>query len=302
VTLTGHARFELSSTRRRALRDGLIVAGLIFNAVFVIVWLPRMDMWIDAQAWWKINLNDLYGPGGDSLEYIGAFRYAPAVAWLFAPAAWLTWEQLVAAYLALSAVALWLLTGRRALLFLIAFPPVLLELINGNIHLFMALAIWIGMRWPAAWAFLLLTKVTPGVGVLWFAVRGEWRRFAVGLGTTMAVVAAGFVIAPAQWLAWIEFLTSATTLPQIGTLPPLAVRLSLAALVVAFAARTDRAWLLPVASVLAMPTIWLQSTAVLLASFPLYWERDRFRSRAGAEPATAPGPSVVRPAESGGRA
>ena len=29
------------------------------------------------------------------------------------------------------------------------------------------------MRWPAAWAFVLLTKMTPGIGLLWFAFRRD---------------------------------------------------------------------------------------------------------------------------------
>ena len=57
-------------------------------------WMPRLDLWIDARAWWTINLADLYGPGEQSLALIGAFRYAPVIAWLFYPATWLTWEQL----------------------------------------------------------------------------------------------------------------------------------------------------------------------------------------------------------------
>ena len=43
-------------------------------------------------------------------------------------------------------------------------------------------AIVLGFRWPFTWAFVLLTKVTPGVGLLWFAVRREWRSLAIALG------------------------------------------------------------------------------------------------------------------------
>jgi hypothetical protein len=35
------------------------------------------------------------------------------------------------------------------------------------------------------------------------------------------------------------------------------------------AARTDRAWLLPVAVVLALPVVWLNGLAVLVACWPL---------------------------------
>jgi hypothetical protein len=258
------ARWEaLAPSRRRAIRDGLIVAGLMINAAFLLA-LPANFAWfVDAPSWWLINLGDLYGVAEESLTAYGAFRMAPVIAWAMFP----------------------------------------LTLVNGNIHLFMALAIWAGMRWPGAWAFLLLTKVTPGVGVLWFAARREWRNLAAAIGVTGSVVGVGFLIAPAQWTAWFGFLTTAMTLPQVGTLPTLAIRLPLAAVLVVFAARTDRAWLVPVACVLAMPTIWLQSSALLLASFPLYWERERFKTGARVTAGTpARTATLVRATEPEGRA
>ena len=60
-------------------------------------------------------------------------------------------------------------------------------------------AIVLGMRWPAAWAFILLTKISPGVGLLWFAVRREWRNLAIALGVTSAIAAVSFVLAPNLW-------------------------------------------------------------------------------------------------------
>jgi hypothetical protein len=299
------ARWEgLAPSRQRAIRDGLIVAGLLINAAFLLALPPNFAWFVDAPSWWLINLDDLYGVAEQSLTASGAFRMAPVVAWAMYPLTLLpTWEAFIGTYLVLNLAAVVALTGRRAVLLIAAFPPILLELVNGNIHLFMALAIWAGMRWPGAWAFVLLTKVTPGVGILWFAIRREWRRFAVAVGTTLAVVGVGFLLAPAQWTGWFEFLTTATTLPQVGTLPALAIRLPLAALLVAFAARTDRAWLIPFACLLAMPTIWLQSSALLLACFPLYWERERFQTGARmTEEAPARTATFVRATEPEGRA
>ena len=265
----------LTPTRRRALRHGLIVAGVIFNATLLLVWGPRLYWFIDAVAWWNIDLANLYG-GMHDPGLIGAFRYAPVIAWLFAPASWLAWPVLVAAYLALSGLALLAMTGRKALLFLVAFPPVLLELVNGNIHLFMALAVWAGMRWPASWVFILLTKVTPGVGVLWFAGRRDWRGLAIALGVTVAVVAIGFVIAPNQWLDWFQSLLLASSASISPGVPPLILRLPIAAALAYWAGRTGRAWLVPFAVFLALPILWLQGLAILTASFPLWWERARW--------------------------
>ena len=268
---------ELSAARRRAVRDGLLIAGLIFNATLVVFWLPRLDLWIDARAWWTINLADLYGPGEQSLALVGAFRYSPAAAWLFLPATWLSWEALILAYLLLNVTALAIMAGRWTPILLVAFPPILLELLNGNIATFLALAIWAGMRWPAAWAFVLLTKVTPGVGALWFAARREWRNLVIALGATAAIVVAGLAIAPAIWLEWFRSLTIAAAVSPPAGIPPIVLRLPIAAAIVVYAARTDRAWLVPVAAFLAQPILWLHGTAILTASIPLWWERERWR-------------------------
>ena len=306
MTRPGGRRSTLAPAQRRAIWHGLIIAGLLFNATLVVFWMPRLDMWIDARAWWTINLADLYGPGEQSLALIGAFRYAPVIAWLFYPAIWLTWEQLVAVYLALSIAALWLLTGRRALLFLVAFPPVLLELVNGNVHLFIGLAIWVGLRWApagaAAWAFVLFTKVSSGVGLVWFVARREWRSLAVALGVTAAITAAGALAAPHLWSEWIRSLAIASSVPPPPGVPPLVVRLPIAAAIAWYAGRTDRAWLVPVAAFVGLPIWWLQGTAILTASFTLYWESDRFRTSATATSEKTQPAALLRATELEGRA
>ncbi len=97
----------------------------------------------------------------------------------------------------LVATAIWL-GGRRAL-WVLAFPPVALELYYGNVNLLIAAAIALGFRYPAAWSFVLLTKVTPGVGLLWFAVRREWRQLAIALGVTAVIVAASVALDGRLW-------------------------------------------------------------------------------------------------------
>jgi hypothetical protein len=62
-----------------------------------------------------------------------------------------------------------------------------------------------------------------------------------------------------------------------GSVPvPLLLRLPVAILVIAWAARTDRAWLLPVGVLLAMPVIWWGSLAILTATVAL--RRDRIEA------------------------
>jgi hypothetical protein len=143
----------------------------------------------------------------------------------------------------------------------------------GNIHAFIAVAIVLGFRWPAAWAFILLTKVTPGVGLLWFVARREWRNLAIALGATAAIVAVSFAIAPPLWSEWVDVLASRSTAANtagIYGLIPLVMRLPIAAVLVVWAARTDRAWIVPLAAVLAMPVLWPNSYSVAVAAIALY--------------------------------
>jgi hypothetical protein len=282
------AWFEgLRPMQRRAIRDGLIAAGVLFNLVVVFLWGPRLVLWSDAQSWYRIDLDNLYAGASVSLLEVGAFRLSPAIAWLMYPFTQLPWAVWIAGYLGLSVAALAVLGRRWTVVLLLAFPPVLLEMLNGNIHIFMALAIWAGMRWPAAWSFIVLTKVTPGVGVLWFAARREWRNLAIALGVTAVIAGVGYAINPGLWQAWVSSLVHSAEGPQVGTLPPLWLRLPLAAAIVWWAARTDRAWLVPVACLIAMPTIWIQSTVLLVASLPLYRDRERWQRRPVARTALA---------------
>ena len=301
MTVRAVDRSTFTPARRRALWHGLIIAGLVFNATLLVFWLPDLFIWIDAVAWRSLDVANPYASAQGAIDRIGAFLYPPPAVYLFAPLAWLPWAVFAPLFLGLNLAAVVLLTGRRAAIALLAFPPVLLELLNGNIHLLMAAAIWLGFRWPAAWSFVLLTKVTPGVGALWFAFRREWRSFAIAVAVTGVICLVTFIATPTLWMDWFGLMVGATPRPSL--LPPLLVRVPAAIALIWFAARTDRAWLVPVACLLAMPTIWIQSTALLLASFPLYWERERFRT--GARPlaaTTARNATLVRAPEPEGNA
>lgn len=139
--------------------------------------------------------------------------------------------------------AIWALVGERAPLVLFI-PFASSEVALGNIHLLLALAIAIGYRWPATWAFVLLTKPTLAVCLIWFLLRGEWRRLAIALGATACVAAVSFVLAPSLWSEYLSFLKS-----NAGTIPPEAAlaipalpRVLVAAIVVAVAARLSWPW------------------------------------------------------------
>ncbi len=154
----------------------------------------------------------------------------------------------------------------------------LIELSVGNIHLLIAAAIVVGFRWPVAWAFVLLTKVTPGIGLLWFAVRREWRHLAVALAGTVSIVAISALVAPQLWTEWFNILTasSASSAGDRAFVPwiPLLVRLPFAAVIVTWGALTDRRWTVPVAVIVAMPVLWPNAFAVAVALIPLLRRND----------------------------
>ena len=135
------------------------------------------------------------------------------------------------------ATVIWL--GWRSALLVLAFPPVALELYHGNVQLLMAAAIALGFRYPVAWSFLLLTKVTPGIGLVWFAVRREWRPLGIALGFTGALVLGSLLVDPQLWVDWLNesILKTAGGAPlgPFSIAIPLAIRLPLAALLVAWA-------------------------------------------------------------------
>jgi hypothetical protein len=80
------------------------------------------------------------------------------------------------------------------------------ELVVGNIYILLAAAAVLGLRKPAVWSFPILTKVTAGVGLLWFAARGEWRRFIQGLAGLAVIVVVSYALDPMGWQAWLQFL------------------------------------------------------------------------------------------------
>jgi hypothetical protein len=267
---------DRQARRRRAVRDGLIISGWLATGFALIVVTSIVhSVGYDAYSYWSIDFADLYGRAMGSNFAVGAFRYAPPIAFLFGPFGALPWWLYLWLWEALMLALIAWLGGRWALV-LLALPPVALELYHGNVHLLIAAAIVLGMRYPAAWSFVLLTKITPGVGLLWFAARREWRSLAVALGATAAISAAAFVVAPHYWREWLESIFSNLAEPQSYSLPPPApIRLPIAALIVIWGARTDRPWTVAVAATLGLPIIWPHGLCVLAAAIPFLRRGDR---------------------------
>jgi hypothetical protein len=253
-------------TRERALRDGLVLSGLLFTAyLFGVVAPQTKTVGFDALSYWLYSMDDPYAITHGTM---GSFVYSPIAARLFSPASLLPWPTFLWLWLAILIGTVVWLGGRRWWLAAFAFPPVALELYHGNVHLLIAAAIALGFRYPAAWSFVLVTKVTPGVGLLWFAVRREWRPLAIALGVTGLLVAVSLAVDFPLWGEWIDrqLLVSLNQAPNQPQLPvPLWLRLAAAAALVVWGARTDRKWTVPASAAIAMPVLWVAALAVLAA-------------------------------------
>ena len=196
------------------------------------------------------------------------FIYTPAAAQAMVAFQLLSFEAFVGLLRGAEVVALFALTG--PLLPLVVFwSPLASEINAANINLLIvAVAVW-GLRWPAVWSLVLLTKVTPGVGLLWFVVRREWRHLGIALGVTAAIAMASFVVAPGLWFEWVAFMTTMT--PSDGV--PLWARLGAASAIVVWGALTDRPWTVVLAVTIAMPRLYLQTPAMLVGL--LYYVRPK---------------------------
>ena len=267
---------RLGPARLRAVRHALTIVGLISLPYIIFINRERSLFGFDAHAYWAIDLSNLYGASTSNTSDLDAFRYTPAAGQAFAIFHVLPWELFFGLWFVAMVAALIWLTGRWWPL-LLAFPPVPLELYHGNIHLFMAVAIVLGFRYPVAWAFILLTKVSPGVGVLWFLFRGEWRKLAVAVVATVAIAAVSFVIAPDLWRQYVTTMVNNLVYDPGHAYPvpiPLPIRLAISAAIVWWGARTDRRWTVPVAATISLPIIWFHGFALLVAAIPL-WREDR---------------------------
>lgn len=216
----------------------------------------------DAFCFWRIDPAAPYTTGDSQ------FVYTPIAAQALTPFLNLPFAVFVALIRLIDLAALVAIAGPATLLVLLL-PPVAAEINAANINFPMGLAILAAFRWPAFWAFPLLTKVAPGLGILWFAVRREWRSFAIAAGATAGLATLSFVAAPALWAKYLDFVTHDT--PSVAGWPfpyPLWLRLPPAIVLVIWGARTNRRWVVPAVALLVLPRLYFQSPALLLAILP----------------------------------
>ena len=267
--------------RERLGLDLFVVVAVVLVALRLFNDYPWTSPWVDMHVYWASGAGSSYSLNPYT---VGAYLYAPTFAQVLWPlTSVLPWPWFAALWTAaISAAYIWLV-GRWA------FPIVLagamaLELYLGQIDVFIAVAIVVGFRYPAVWAFPLLTKVAPGIGLVWFVVRREWRNLAIALTATVALAGISAVLAPTLWHDWFDLLRRSITDKQVvegaylGI--PVWARMPFALAIIVWGARTDRHWTVPIAVLLAMPILWINVFALLIAIVPLREEPGLTPARA----------------------
>lgn len=263
-----------AATRRRLmfarLARALTLAGFAYAVIF---WAATalMSYQGDAYAYWSAH-----GDYSVRITTAGAFGYSPAFAQAISPLTALPWPTFYAAWVALELVVLRIAVGPLLLLPALLLPPIVGEMQSGNIHVLIALCAVVGARWPVAWALPLLTKVTPGIGLLWFVGRRDARGLAVAVVSTLAIVVVSWMLG-GDWLGWIRYLNEsrAVTAPSAAVVLEvgLPIRLTLAAGLALVAGAKNARPLLVVAVWLALPFVWFASLSMLGVAAASYLTR-----------------------------
>lgn len=262
-------------------RSQLLIGGLVAWGAFYVFVALAGGAGYDSHAYWLTHAGIRYASGPGSHD---AYLYSPAFAQAIRPLTLLPWPAFALLWSLCAATAyIWLLRAvdrpwRFALLALCAG-----DIVYGNVWWLFAIVVTFGLRRPALWVFPLLLKVTPAVGLIWFAVRREWRNLFVALSLAVSVVAVSVALAPHAWVAWFTLLRSPHSLGAVDAVVPPPVRLVAAFALTVWAARGDRSGLLPVALWLAAPVFSINGIAILV-TIPRLASRRRADKRTEGTP------------------
>lgn len=252
-------------TRRKLIRDALVMVGTIVAVTYWLFLTIGGGLPVDVHAYWAANPANLYvhGPG----PAVDAYLYSPTFEFV---AGWwrgIPFETYAAIWRAVLLAVLVYLAGPFTI-FVMLTVPVASEINAGNIEILLALAVYLGFRWPATWAFVLLTKVSPGIGLLWFAIRREWRSLGIAVGVAFVLAVVSFVLMPNAWFDYLRLLTSYPAPSVSPYYLSLWARLPFAIAFVVIGAMTNRRWALVVGATIALPIYWIPSSAMFVGVLP----------------------------------
>jgi hypothetical protein len=259
----------------------LLIVAAIGASLLLVTAMARWGAPSDEHAYWLaarriIEGQPLYDPAATIVTPF-AYLYPPPLAQALVPVAAVVPSWLFSAgWTVLMGLSLFWLAGRDVIraLALVAFPPVAVEFWFRNVHLFLAVLVVLGLRRAAgAFAVGAAIKVSPGLGIPYLAMRGEWRNAAIAAATGAAMLAISVALSPDAWRAYVDFALSMDPLQQSSFVAvPLPVRAAAGLILAIVAGRLPR-WagdpVLVVAVTLALPSLWFTGLSLLVAVVPL---------------------------------
>jgi hypothetical protein len=244
------------------MRHGFLLAALVWVVAIALSIVPPGS---DATQFYEHRWPTPYS----ATDYASGtgFYYTPPVALLFAVLTRFGLPIFAGIMSGAGLLSLYYLLGKWAWVGLL-FPPVWWDISAGNINTLLGA---VAVAGGASWSVAFLTKVSPGIGWAWHALRREWRPARRGIGVTLLACAVSLLIAPNLWMEWLDSLL-ANSLGYAGpgyfAVPiPLVPRLAAASAVVALGAIRGWRWVTPIAVTLAMPVLWWSALAPLVAIF-----------------------------------
>ena len=215
---------------------------------------------------------------GDAAFVPYAYHYPPPLVQVLAP---LTLVVPPLAYLVVYRVVellvTWGLAGRRMLpmLALVVFVPVAVELRFENVHLLVALGIVVGLRrWPWLFAVGAVVKLSPGLGVLYLALRRRWRDAFVASLIGLAITGISWVMSADLWRAWLDSVLGRADIVGNSLLPvPYLARAAAGvtlAVVGGLIGRRTGELLLVAGITVANPGLAMNGLAVFAAAVPIW--------------------------------
>lgn len=252
-------------TYRRMVRDALVLLGILAAVTYWIYLTAGGGLPVDVRYYWAADPHNLY-PHPEAGEGNG-YNYSPAFEFVVGWWRGIPFEVFAAIWRAILLAMLVYLAGPFTL-FVMLTVPVASEINAANIQIPLALAVVLGFRWPATWAFVILSKLTPGIGLLWFLLRREWRHLALALGATALIAAVSFVLMPDAWFGYLRLLTGAPAPAVAPYYLPLWTRLPVAVAFIAGGAVSGKRWPVVVGATIALPVYYITSSAMFVGVLP----------------------------------
>ncbi|MFL5970238.1 MAG: glycosyltransferase 87 family protein [Gaiellaceae bacterium] len=257
--------------RELRVRPPLLYAAVALWSTFYLLIALHGGAGFDSHAYWltRDGIHYATDPGKQD-----AYLYSPAFAHAIRPLTLLPWPAFALLWAGLAAATfIWFARAAERRWQIAVFALCLGDVVYGNVWWIFALVVAFGLRRPALWAIPLLLKVTPAVGLIWFAVRREWRNLAIAVILALGVAAVSYAVDPQAWRDWVGFLQTGHESWLPNQTIPLATRIAAAFALTGYAARKNRPTLLPAAVWLATPMFSLNGVAIF-AVLP-YLQRRR---------------------------